>query len=107
MAEGAGRHRPGWGWWRPAEAVPDRTAGLRRGSACGRALDVVGVGLLPGEQTAQLLPDLLDRVLGALSAAQIEGARGLQYLREDLNERAAIRSAGKVRELIIETLVVQ
>lgn len=45
--------------------------------------------------------------LRTLSAAQIEGARGLQYLREDLNERAAIRSAGKVRELIIETLVVQ
>ena len=45
--------------------------------------------------------------LRTLSPAQIEGARGLQYLREDLNERAAIRSSGKVRELIIETLVVQ
>ena len=45
--------------------------------------------------------------LRTLSPAQIEGVRGLQYLREDLNERAAIRSSGKVRELIIETLVVQ
>jgi flagellar FliL protein len=45
--------------------------------------------------------------LRSVSPAQIEGARGLQYLREDLNERAAIRSGGKVRELIIETLVVQ
>ena len=45
--------------------------------------------------------------LRTLSPSQIEGARGLQYLREDLNERAAIRSSGKVRELIIETLVVQ
>jgi flagellar FliL protein len=45
--------------------------------------------------------------LRTVSPAQIEGARGLQYLREDLNERAAIRSSGKVRELIIETLVVQ
>jgi len=45
--------------------------------------------------------------LRTLSPGQIEGARGLQYLREDLNERAAIRSSGKVRELIIETLVVQ
>jgi len=45
--------------------------------------------------------------LRTISPAQIEGARGLQYLREDLNERAAIRSSGKVRELIIETLVVQ
>jgi flagellar protein FliL len=45
--------------------------------------------------------------LRTISPAQIEGARGLQYLREDLNERATIRSGGKVRELIIETLVVQ
>jgi flagellar FliL protein len=45
--------------------------------------------------------------LRTLTPAQIEGARGLQYLREDLNERALTRSSGKVRELIIETLVVQ
>ncbi|MCA6106246.1 flagellar basal body-associated FliL family protein [Bradyrhizobium sp. CNPSo 4026] len=45
--------------------------------------------------------------LRTVSASQIEGARGLQYLREDLNERATIRSGGKVRELIIETLVIQ
>jgi flagellar FliL protein len=45
--------------------------------------------------------------LRTVSAAQIEGARGLQYLHEDLNERATIRSGGKVRELILETLVVQ
>lgn len=45
--------------------------------------------------------------LRTLTPAQIEGARGLQYLRDDLNERAATRSGGKVRELIIETLVVQ
>lgn len=45
--------------------------------------------------------------LRSVSLPQIEGARGLQYLREDLNERAAIRSGGKIRELVIETLVVQ
>ena len=45
--------------------------------------------------------------LRTVSASQIEGARGLQYLHEDLNERATIRSGGKVCELIIETLVVQ
>lgn len=45
--------------------------------------------------------------LRTVSLPQIEGARGLQYLREDLNERATVRSGGKVRELIIETLVVQ
>jgi len=45
--------------------------------------------------------------LRSASAAQFEGARGLQHLREDLTERANIRSSGKVRELIIETLVIQ
>jgi flagellar FliL protein len=45
--------------------------------------------------------------LRSVSLPQIEGSRGLQYLREDLNERAALRSRGKVRELILETVVVQ
>ena len=41
------------------------------------------------------------------SLAQIQGVAGLEDLRQDLNERAAIRSEGKVRELIIRSLVVQ
>lgn len=56
--------------------------------------------------TARVSEDVV-AYLRTISPEQIEGARGLQYLREDLNERAAIRSSGKVRELIIETLVVQ
>ncbi len=39
--------------------------------------------------------------------AQVEGASGLQHLREDLNERAVLRSKGAIRELIVESLVVQ
>ncbi|WP_306235231.1 flagellar basal body-associated FliL family protein [Bradyrhizobium sp. Bra64] len=45
--------------------------------------------------------------LRSASVGQFEGARGLQHLRDDLIERANIRSSGKVRELIIETLVIQ
>lgn len=56
--------------------------------------------------TAKVGEDIVS-YLRTLTPNQIEGARGLQYLREDLNERAVIRSSGKVRELIIETLVVQ
>ncbi len=60
-------------------------------------------------------PDVLgaeisDDILGfikTLSLSQIAGASGLQHLREDLSERASIRSQGHVRELIIQTLVVQ
>ena len=45
--------------------------------------------------------------LRTLSLRQIEGADGLRHLREDLRERAAIRSGGRVSEIIIETLVAQ
>ncbi|PTW60153.1 flagellar FliL protein [Breoghania corrubedonensis] len=45
--------------------------------------------------------------LRTITLSQIEGAGGLQHLREDLNERAKIRSKGLVRELILESLVVQ
>jgi flagellar FliL protein len=45
--------------------------------------------------------------LRTTSLAQIEGGAGMQHLREDLNERVMTRSSGKVREIIIETLVVQ
>lgn len=55
---------------------------------------------------AQLGEDVVS-YLRSVSLPQIEGARGLQYLREDLNERASVRSRGKVRELILETVVVQ
>jgi flagellar FliL protein len=38
---------------------------------------------------------------------QIQGVAGLQHLRQDLNERVATRSQGRVREFIIKSLVVQ
>jgi flagellar FliL protein len=45
--------------------------------------------------------------LRTVTLKQLEGPIGLQAIREDLNERAAIRSEGKVRELVLRTLVVQ
>ncbi len=42
-----------------------------------------------------------------VTLTQLQGPIGLQAIREDLNERAAIRSDGKVRELVLRTLVVQ
>jgi flagellar FliL protein len=42
-----------------------------------------------------------------LTLDQIQGASGLEALRDDLNERAKLRSDGKVRELLIEMLVVR
>jgi flagellar FliL protein len=45
--------------------------------------------------------------LRTLSLPLIEGSSGLLHLREDLNDRARIRSSGKVRDLIIHTLIVE
>jgi flagellar protein FliL len=45
--------------------------------------------------------------LRTLSLPLIEGSSGLLHLREDLNDRARIRSGGKVRDLIIHTLIVE
>ncbi|MBA1154729.1 flagellar basal body-associated FliL family protein [Microvirga mediterraneensis] len=42
-----------------------------------------------------------------VSLAQIQGPSGLLHLREDLNERARLRSKGVIQELVLETLVVQ
>lgn len=65
-------------------------------------------GALPNPDivTAEIRQDIL-AYLRTLSLPQIEGASGLQHLREDLNERVALRSKGQVRELIVETLIVQ
>jgi flagellar FliL protein len=45
--------------------------------------------------------------LRTVKLSDIEGPIGLQNIRQDLNERAAIRSSGKVTEFVIRTLVVQ
>lgn len=45
--------------------------------------------------------------LRTVTLSQIEGPSGMQHLREDLVERARIRSDGRVKELVIQSLVVQ
>ena len=46
-------------------------------------------------------------VMRTLTLEDLQGASGLELLREDLNERANIRSDGHIKELIIEMLVIQ
>ncbi len=60
----------------------------------------------PDVVAAEIAQDIL-AFMRTVTLAEIAGASGLQHLREDLNERAAIRSNGAVRELILQTLVVQ
>ena len=45
--------------------------------------------------------------LRTVSLHQLEGPIGLENIRQDLNERAATRSGGKVHAFVIRTLVVQ
>jgi flagellar protein FliL len=55
---------------------------------------------------AQIAEDIL-AFLRTTTLSQIQGAAGLQYLRQDLNDRVATRSSGAVKQLMIRTLVVQ
>ena len=45
--------------------------------------------------------------LRTLSLPLIEGSSGFLRFREDLNDRVRIRSGGKVRDLIIHSLIVE
>jgi flagellar protein FliL len=45
--------------------------------------------------------------LRTVSLAQIEGPSGFLHLREDLNDRARIRTGGKIRELVVQALVLE
>ena len=60
----------------------------------------------PNVLAARISDDIV-AFMKTLSVAQLQGASGLQALREDLNDRAITRSEGKVKEVMIENLVVQ
>jgi flagellar FliL protein len=60
----------------------------------------------PEAVAAQIGDDVL-AYLRTVSLHQLEGPIGLENIRQDLNERAATRSGGKVRAFVIRTLVVQ
>jgi flagellar FliL protein len=60
----------------------------------------------PEAVAAQIGDDVL-AYLRTISLHQLEGPVGLENIRQDLNERAATRSGGKVHAFVIRTLVVQ
>jgi len=45
--------------------------------------------------------------LRTVSVAELQGPIGLENLRQDLRDRAQVRSNGKVTELLLKTLVLQ
>jgi flagellar FliL protein len=60
----------------------------------------------PEAMAGQIGDDVL-AYLRTVSLHQLEGPVGLENIRQDLSERAATRSGGKVRGFVIRTLVVQ
>lgn len=60
-----------------------------------------------GTVLASQVGDDIIAFLRTVSAKEIEGASGYQHLREDLNDRVRVRSGGKVRELIIQALILE
>lgn len=65
----------------------------------GEGVDAKGMSAIITEDTVAYLR--------TLSLPLIEGSSGLLHLREDLNERARVRSGGKVRDVIVHTLIVE
>ena len=66
-----------------------------------------------GEQTAdmnalsaQIVEDVV-AFLRTVSLTQIQGASGFQHLREDLNDRVRVRSGGKVRDMVVQSLIIE
>ena len=60
----------------------------------------------PPEMTEQVHQDLLAFVR-TLKLHQIEGASGYQHLKADLDERAALRSGGHVKQVLIRTMLLE
>ena len=73
-----------------------------------RGVDLFDPKTLPHpEAVASQIGDDILAYLRTVSLHQLEGPIGLENIRQDLNERAATRSGGKVHALVIKTLVVQ
>jgi flagellar FliL protein len=64
--------------------------------------EIAGDDVLVGEIGEDILA-----YLRTVTLSQIQGPSGMQHLREDLAERARMRSEGRVNELVIQTMVVQ
>lgn len=59
----------------------------------------------PDPDLAEVIHQDILAYLRTVKARQIEGPSGLQHLRSDLDERARVRSDGKVRQVLIRTLL--
>lgn len=61
----------------------------------------------PDTQLAQAIHQDILAYIRTVSLQQIEGARGLQYLRDDIQERVDLRSEGRVSKVMFRTFVIE
>lgn len=80
-------------------------AGARIRLDTAMVFDVDAVGDIE-RMKAVLSQDILT-FLRTVSLGELQGASALGHLRDDLNERVRVASGGAVRELLIETLILQ
>lgn len=59
-----------------------------------------------GTLSAQIVEDIV-AFLRTVSLTQIQGASGFQHLREDLNDRVRVRSGGKVRDVVVQSMIIE
>jgi len=60
----------------------------------------------PERLAAQLAEDIV-AYLRTVTLDQVQGGSGYQYLKEDLDERVRLRGKGKVRDLIVQSFIVE
>lgn len=61
----------------------------------------------PDEKTAEEVHQDIMAYIRTVSLQQIQSARGFEYLRQDIKERAALRTEGRVKDVMFRTFVVQ
>ena len=62
---------------------------------------------LPDVKMAEDIHQDIMAYIRTVSLQQIEGPRGFQYLRDDIQERVDLRSKGRVSKVMFRTFVVE
>lgn len=93
------------------EPLPPIVTNLKEpGTVWARLESAIIVGIDAESDAKMLAAKIADDFVAFLRTVplrQIEGASGFQHLREDLMDRARIRSQGRVEDLVIHSLIVE
>lgn len=66
--------------------------------------------MIEGEEPERLAAHLAEDIvayLRTMTLEQVQGASGYHYMKEDLNERARLRGQGKVRDLVLQSFIIE